>query len=212
MSDCCTPGAYRRVFSERAAWKQLKRYRKRGLDRTSRRVVDVLRRQSLEGRTLLEIGGGIGAIQVELLRAGLGRAVSIELTPTYEAAALELLREAGFEDRVERRVMDFAEAAAEVDSADVVVLNRVICCYPDLPKLVGAAGDHARQMIVFSFPKERSWTRITVAIANLPMRLARFRIFVHSVLLLHRVLGERGLRPVLRQTGLFWEVAAFERG
>lgn len=211
MSDCCTPGAYRKVFSEKSAWKQLQRYRRQGLDSTSRRVVEILRGQPLEGRTLLEVGGGIGAIQVELLRAGLARAISVELTPTYENAAAELLRSEGLEDRVERRVTDFAEAAAEVEAADIVVLNRVICCYPDLPKLAGAAGDHARQVIVLSFPKERWWTRIAVALANLPMRLARFRIFVHPVARLREVLAERGLRPLGDETGVFWEVAAFGR-
>ena len=86
MSDCCTPRGYERIFSERSAWRQVKRFRSKGLDRTSRRVVDALKDLPLEGRTLLEVGGGVGTIQVELLRAGLARAISIELTPTYRAA------------------------------------------------------------------------------------------------------------------------------
>jgi tRNA G37 N-methylase Trm5 len=165
----------------------------------------------VEGRTVLEVGGGIGALQLELLRAGAARAVSVELTPTYERAAADLLRGSGFEDRVERQVMDFAEAAAHVETADVVVLNRVICCYPDLPKLAGAAAEHAREVLVLSFPKERWWTRVVVALVNLPMRLARFRIFVHPVRLLHGVAEQRGLRPAFDRPALFWEVAAFER-
>src|SRR5207247_1658949 len=92
----------------------------------------------------LEVGGGIGAIQLELLKAGAARAVSVELTPTYEDIARQLLDEAGLADRVERKVMDFAQAAAQVDSADVVVLNRVICCYPDMPRLAAAAADPAQ--------------------------------------------------------------------
>jgi SAM-dependent methyltransferase len=211
VSDCCSPRAYSRVFSEKAAWKQVHRYRKRGLDGTSRRIVELLTERGVEGRTVLEVGGGIGALQLELLRAGAARAVSVELTPSYEAAAMELLRESGFADRVERRVMDFAEAAAAVDAADVVVLNRVICCYPDLPKLAGAAAEHAREVLVLSFPKDRVWTKAAVAVANLPMRLARFRVFVHPVRLLRTVTADRGLHPAVDQPGLFWEVAAFER-
>jgi tRNA G37 N-methylase Trm5 len=211
VSDCCSPRAYSRVFSEKAAWKQVRRYRKRGLDGTSRRIVELLTRRGVEGRTILEVGGGIGALQLELLRAGAARAVSVELTPTYEAAASDLLRDSGFSERVERHVMDFAEAAAQVEAADVVVLNRVICCYPDLPKLAGAAAEHAREVLVLSFPKERIWTRLVVALANLPMRLARFRIYVHPLRLLRNVTGERGLRPAVDEPGVFWEVAAFER-
>ena len=211
VSDCCSPLAYSRVFSERSARKQAQRYRRRGLDRTSRRIVEFLKERGVEGRTVLEIGGGIGAIQLELLRAGATNAVSIELTPTYEKAATELLRESGFEDRVVRRVMDFTEAAAQVDAADIVVMNRVICCYPDMPKLAGAAAEHARQLMVLSFPKERFWTRCVVALGNLPMRLARFRVFVHSVERLRSVAAGKGLSVAADRPGLFWEVAVFER-
>jgi methyltransferase family protein len=212
VSDCCSPRAYSRVFSERSAWKQARTYRRRGLDRTSRRIVELLVGRGVEGRTVLEVGGGVGAIQLELLRAGAAHAVSIELSPTYEAAAADLLRGSGFEDRVERRVMDFAEVAASVDAADVVVLNRVICCYPDLPKLAGAAAEHAREVLVLSFPRERWWTKLAVAVANLPMRLARFRIFVHPVRLLRSVTADHGLRPAVDHPSFFWQVAAFERG
>ena len=155
MSDCCSPKGYRSIFSEKRAQAEAQRYRRRGLDRTSRRIVELLKQQGIMGRTLLEVGGGIGAIQIELLRAGITRAVNIELTPTYEEAAQGLLREARLEDRLERRVMDFAEATGELQTADIVIMNRVICCYPDMPKLAGAAADHTREVLVVSFPKER---------------------------------------------------------
>jgi len=115
------------MFSERGARGQARSYRRSGLDAGSRRIVALLKERGVEGLTLLEVGGGIGAIQIELLKAGLTRAVSVELTPTYEESAAELLREAGFEDRVERRVMDFVNAGADIEAADIVVMNRVIC-------------------------------------------------------------------------------------
>jgi hypothetical protein len=213
MSDCCTPRGYRLLFSERSARAQATRYRRRGLDPTSRRLVELLKRRSLQGRTLLEVGGGVGAIQIELLKAGLARAVSIELTPTYEEPAGELLREAGFEDRVERRVMDFAAAASEVAQADLVVMNRVVCCYPDMPGLVGAAADHTRELLVMSFPTERWWTRAGLALGNLALRAARreFRAFLHPPA---RILAEaerHGLGTVFDRAELFWQVAALER-
>ncbi len=156
MSDCCTPKGYRQIFSEKNAAGELKRYRRKGLDETSQRIFDVIRQQGVEGKTLLEVGGGIGAIEIELLKFGMARAVNVELTPTYETAAGELIVEAGLSDRVERRVMDFAEAGTEVEPAYVVVMNRVICCYPDMPKLAGAAADRARGMLVMmTGPRKR---------------------------------------------------------
>jgi len=128
MSDCCTPKGYRKVFNGKSARKEAKNYRRKGLDATSRSIVDLLRNRGIGGRTVLEVGGGIGAVQIELLKAGAAKAVSVELTPTYEAAAAELIREAGLEHQVERRLMDFAENGQQVEPADIVVLNRVICC------------------------------------------------------------------------------------
>jgi predicted methyltransferase len=87
VSDCCTPKGYRTIFSEKSAQAEVKRYRRKGLDKLSRRVAELVKERGVEGRTMLEVGGGIGAIEIELLRAGATRAVNVELTPTYEEAA-----------------------------------------------------------------------------------------------------------------------------
>jgi len=173
MSDCCSPKGYRWVFSEGSARSEAKRYRRKGLDATSRRIVEFLKGEGVEGRSVLEVGGGIGAIQIELLKAGASGAVSIELTPTYERVANELLSEAGLSDRVERKVMDFAQAASQVESADVVIMNRVICCYPDMPRLAGAAADHARELLVMSYPRRSWWMRLGLGIANMMLLVMR---------------------------------------
>ena len=77
--------------------------------------------------------------------------MNVELTLIDETAAGELLVESGLGDRVQRMVMDFTEAGVEVQPADVVVMNRVICCYLDMPKLAGAAADRAKGTLVMSF-------------------------------------------------------------
>jgi hypothetical protein len=213
VSDCCTPRGYRWIFSERSAQMEAKRYRRRGLDATSRRIVDYLKKLGVEGRTVLEIGGGIGAIQIELLKAGAARATSIELTPTYEEVANQLLSEAGLSGRVERKVMDFAQAANQVDSADVVVMNRVICCYHDMPRLAGAAADHTRQTLVMTFPRRALWMRAGLGVANGLLWLTRrhFHLFVHRPSEIIATSQRNGLRPVLNETGVMWTLAALSR-
>ena len=213
MTDCCTPKGYRWIFSERSARAEAKRYRRKGLDATSRRIFDFVKRQGVEGRTVLEVGGGIGAIQIELLKAGAARALSVELTPTYEEEATALLREAGLEERVERRVMDFAAAGAAVEGADIVIMNRVICCYPDMPRLAGAGSDHAREMLVMSFPKRTWWTRIAMLLGNTILRATRreFQIFLHPPKSILATSEQHGLRTVLNESGVLWTVAALRR-
>ncbi len=213
MSDCCSPKGYRSIFSEKRAHAEARRYRRRGLDPISRRIAELLKEQGVGGRTLLEVGGGIGAIQIELLRAGMTRAVNIELTPTYEEAAQALLREAGLEDRVERRIMDFAEATDAVEAADVVIMNRVVCCYPDMPKLAGAAADHTREVLVMSFPKERWWTRAAISLVDLALRVGRqqFQVFLHPPDKIIATAERHGLKTIFKQTSLIWEVASLRR-
>jgi 2-polyprenyl-3-methyl-5-hydroxy-6-metoxy-1,4-benzoquinol methylase len=212
VSDCCTPKGYRQIFSEKNAAGEAKRYRRKGLDGTSTRIFDFIRERGVEGKTLLEVGGGIGAIAIELLKAGMTRAINVELTPTYEAAAGELLVEAGLANLVERRVMDFAEAGPEFD-ADVVVMNRVICCYPDMPKLAGAAADRARGLLVMSFPNRRWWTRLGLTVTNIGFRAIRmqFRVFLHPPTLILAAVERRGFTTKLNQPGILWQVVSFER-
>ena len=213
MSDCCTPKGYRWIFSERSARAEAKRYRRHGLDATSRRIFDFVKRQGVEGRTVLEVGGGIGAIQIELLKAGAARAVSVELTPTYEEEATALLREAGLEQRVERRIMDFAAAGAAVEGADIVIMNRVICCYPDMPRLAGTASDHARELLVMSFPKRTWWLRIGMLFGNAMLRATgrEFHIFLHPPRSILATSEQHGLRTILNESGVLWTVAALRR-
>jgi magnesium-protoporphyrin O-methyltransferase len=213
MSDCCSPKGYRWFFSESSAAAEAKRYRRSGLDSTSSRIVDFLKKQGVEGRSVLEVGGGVGAIQIELLKAGAGHAVGIELTPTYEEAALGLVREAGLEDRVERRVMDFAQAATSVPAADIVIMNRVVCCYPDMPRLVGAAADHTRETLVMSFPRRTWWTRVGMAMGNFGLRVSRreFQVFLHPPALIIDTSQRHGLRTAFDDPGFFWTVTALHK-
>jgi magnesium-protoporphyrin O-methyltransferase len=213
MSDCCSPKGYRQIFSEKNARGEAKRYRRKGLDGTSRRIADLLKERGVEGKSLLEVGGGIGAIQIELLKAGIARAINVELTPTYEEAADQLVREAGVADRVERKVTDFAEAVPDVEVADFVVMNRVLCCYPDMPKLAGAAAERARRALVLSFPNDRWWTRLGLTVVNLGFRVFRvqFQVFMHSPKLILATVERHGFTTRFNQRGMVWQVATLER-
>lgn len=94
----------------------------------------------------------MGEVQVELLRRGASKVTNLEISTNYEAEAARLLEASGVADRVTRRFIDIATSPAEVAPADVVVLHRVVCCYPDYERLLSAAADHAHRLLVFSYP------------------------------------------------------------
>jgi 16S rRNA G966 N2-methylase RsmD len=190
-----------------------RRYRKRGLDRSARRMVEFLAQRGLEGASVLEVGGGVGEIEIELLKRGAARAVNLELSSAYDAEAAKLLGEAGLEQRAERRVHDIAVDPAGVELADMVVLHRVVCCYPDYERLLGAAAEHARRAVVFSHPPRNVVSRLLFASQNLVFRVRRleFRAFTHPPAEMLAVLEKRGLRLTFSHRGLMWHVAGLER-
>src|SRR5262249_2354722 len=148
---------------------------------TAQRIVEFIAEQGLDGASVLEIGGGVGTIQIELLRRGAARATNLELSPGYEHEARQLLSEAGLTDRVQRRIIDIAAAPDHVQPADIVLLHRVVCCYPDYPRLLGAVADHARHLVVFSHPPRNLASQAIFGTQNLFFRLRGipFRTFAH---------------------------------
>jgi 16S rRNA G966 N2-methylase RsmD len=213
VTGCCNPRGCDRFFTPRFARRLAARYRKKGLDETARRMVEFLESRGIEGATVLEIGGGVGEIQLELLKRGAARAVNLELSPAYEGEAKRLLREAGLGERAERRLHDIAVDPEGVEPADVVVLHRVVCCYPDYERLLGAAAQRARRVLVFSYPPRNAVSRSLIAALNLVFRLLRkeFRTFAHPPAAMLALLGERGLRRSFAHHALVWQVAGLER-
>jgi 2-polyprenyl-3-methyl-5-hydroxy-6-metoxy-1,4-benzoquinol methylase len=190
-----------------------KHYRKRGLDKTARKMVRFLEQRGIQGATVLEIGGGLGEIQIELLKLGAAHTVNLELSSGYDEEAELLFREAGLQERAERLLHDIATEPDAIEPADVVVLHRVVCCYPDYERLLGAAAEHARRLVVFSYPPHNAVSRLVVATENLVFRLLRreYRSFAHPPAAMLAVLGDRRFRRTFADHGLVWQVAGLER-
>ena len=213
MASCCNPKGYDRVFNKRFASHTARRYRKRGLDKAAQAIVDVATRHGLAGLTILEIGGGVGSIQVELLKQGAAHATNLELSSAYESQARQLLFDTGLADRVERRITDIARHPDAVRPADVVVLHRVVCCYPDYEGLLGAVAAHARRLVIFSHPPRNILWRVFIAAQNLWFRLqgSDFRVFAHPPSAMLQALAAHGLASATTKSAGAWRVAAVTR-
>jgi 16S rRNA G966 N2-methylase RsmD len=213
MEECCGGSGYQDTFGDDFALRVSRRYRRRGLNRTQQRLVDFLAEQGIEGASVLEIGGGLGEIQIELLLRGAERTTNLEISKNYETAAAELLGEKGLTGRVTRRFHDIAAAPDEVEDADIVVLHRVVCCYSDYERLLGAAAAHARRLLVFSHPPRNPLSRAFITFDNLVRRLRGndFRAFVHPPRAMVDVVRADGMSPQYRHRGVTWSVVGFAR-
>jgi magnesium-protoporphyrin O-methyltransferase len=211
VSNCCARG-YERAFGARTARRDARRFRRKGLDSTAQRMVNEVAARGVEGADVLEIGGGVGAIELELLRRGAARATNVELSHGYDEEGEKLVAEAGLEGRIDRRYGDFVEDEAVTGPADVVVMHRVVCCYPDPEALVGAAAGHARRVLALTFPRSTWWTRLGTRVANVFFRLiCQFESYVHPPETILGAARSHGLAPVYEHSGRIWRLAVFER-
>ena len=201
------------MFKPSVARRGLERYRRKGHGPLERRMVEAAAQGGLEGSRVLEIGGGIGTMQAELLEAGAERGEVVELVSTYEPYARELAREKGLESRTTFRVVDVLDDPEAVEPADVVVLNRVVCCSPDGIPLAGLAARLARKTLVLSFPRDVFWVRAGLHLLNagLWLRRSSFRVFAYRASAIRAAVEAEGARLADSGRGALWEFAAFRR-
>src|SRR5688500_11470383 len=150
------------MFTPRMARRSLEKLREKGLGDLEREMIAAASVAGLEGARVLEIGGGIGALQAELLDAGAAQGEVVEIVASYEPYARDLARERGLEQRTSFRVADVLEQPDGVAPADVVLMNRVVCCTPDGVQLARIAAGLARGSFVLSFPRDVVWMRAAV--------------------------------------------------
>jgi 2-polyprenyl-3-methyl-5-hydroxy-6-metoxy-1,4-benzoquinol methylase len=212
--NCCTRYcAGEEKFNREVAERDLRRYRRHGADATTQLILAELRRSSLEGQRLLDVGGGIGVIGRELAGKGVAAATLVEASPAYlEVARREV--ESQYGSRPTQFILgDFAMIADNLPDADVVTLDRVVCCYPDALVLLRQAAARARRVLAFTYPRDRWYVRIVVALKNLWRRLTgkSFRTFVHPPHLMDATLEAAGLVCDAQQRTLVWALAVYRR-
>ena len=201
------------MFKPRFARRTLRRYRKKGLDDIERTMVAAASAQPLAGVRVLEIGGGIGTIQAELLARGAARGEVLELLSAYEPYARELARDKRIEDRTTFRVGDVLDDPDAVAPADIVVLNRVVCCSAEGIDLTARAAKLANRALLMIYPRDRLVVRMGVRVINGLFRMTgrSFRTFLHSPTSLSRAATSEGLSAAETSRSFVWEFTAFRR-
>jgi len=213
MSCCAHCQAAESQFGRAVAHQDLVRYRKKGPDITTRLLLELLREHGLKGGTLLDIGAGVGVIHHELLGEGIDRAVHVEAASAYLVEARAEVDRRGHASDVEFVQGDFVDCADTLDRADIVTLDRVVCCYPDDIALVTRSAEKAIRTYVLSVPRDRWYVRAMVALQNVVRRLKgnAFRTFVHSTAGIDRLLRATGFVRRRHRATLVWEVMLYER-
>lgn len=179
----------------------------------TRALLDALVSEGVAGASFLDVGGGVGAIQHGLLEAGAARGTSVDASPSYLDAAREEAKTRGHADRIRFVGGNFVEVQDDIEAADLVALDRVICCYDDMPALVDASAARARRAYGLVYPRDTLLGRLAISMVNLVQRLRRhpFRAFIHATEEVEARIAAQGLRRVFQKNSMVWQAVVFRR-
>ena len=201
-------------FDDAVAAQDLAAYRRHGLPADQRRLLAAITAHGISDRTVLDIGGGIGAIHHELLGAGARSLTDVDGSTAYLKVAAEEARRRGDQDRISYRHGDFVQLAEDIDPADIVVLLRVLCCYPDMPSLVRASARRARRSYGLIYPRSTWWMRAAAAAYTALRPIVGPNTgpgHVHAERDVDAAVRREGFRMVAQDATWLWRVALYER-
>ena len=209
--NCCE--MENNTFGEDRAKADMKDYRKHGAAKHTQLIIEAVRSLGLKNAALLDIGGGIGAIHHELLKDVAREATHVDASSAYLKTATEETKRLGQSEQVKFIHADFIDVAGELPQVDVVTLDRVVCCYPNMRALLKAASSKSRMAIAMTYPRDVWWTRAAVKVANIFQRLRKdpFRVFVHPVGEMEALLNSEGLKKMSTRRLLVWEMSLYQR-
>jgi len=201
------------TFGEAEAKANLKDYQRRGPANQTKLMLEAIRSLKLKDAELLDVGGGIGVIHHELLKDVARQATHVDASSAYLKVATEEARRQGHSERVKFIHADFTDVAPDLPQADVVTLDRVVCCYPDFRSLLKAAAGKSRKAVALTYPREIWYLRIGGKVINFFQNLRRdpFRMFLHPVLEMDALLRKEGFERVGLRRLFVWEMALYRR-
>lgn len=202
------------LYNQKKAASELRKYREKGPIPSTKALIDALIAEGVEGATVLDIGGGIGAVQHELLAAGAAHVTSVDASAAYLEVAREESMRRGLADRVTYRHGDFVGLAESISPADIVTLDRVLNVYPDWERLAEVSAARAQRLYGLVYPRNTPMVKTVVFAMNLVLRLRRkqVRAAIRPTDEIERIARNNGLTlHFSRGIGPAWQVAVYRR-
>jgi SAM-dependent methyltransferase len=210
--SCAQCEGIRDQFGHDIARRELRRFLRWGPRKSTRLLLQAIGPE-VAGSSVLDVGGGVGVIHHELLDQGARSATQVDASPAYITVSRGEAIRRGHGDRVAYVEGDFVELAPTLPPADVVTLDRVICCYPDMPALVSRSAALAERVYAVVYPRANWFMRLGTRLANTWLRFRRssFRVFIHSPTAIDDIVRAEGFARRYAGRTLLWEAVVFER-
>ena len=207
---CCGAEA---LFDKKTAKKDLRRYERKGPNKTTLSILKAISDEDVKNATLLDIGGGIGAIQHELLKRGAKSVTNVDASASYQSTTRALGMKNGTLDKMSFFHGDFIDYASEIEQHDIVTLERVVCCYPDVVELITRTTGKSKNVYALVYPLDNYLSRFFIKLMHLYFWIKKnpFRTFVHSEAVMHQLIRDQGFKLVRRNRYYFWRIGIYKR-
>lgn len=215
MNSCCStsplPGTSK-FFSD-SSKKYLKRFKRRGLAKEQGYLLEGMTQSSVAGKSILEIGCGVGGLHLSILQQGAAKATGIDLSDEMLDAAKKLSAELGLAGRTTYLLGDFAAMNGEAPASDIVILDKVVCCYENMDGLLRKSLRKTGATYAISFPRPWALSRMMVGALILRSKILRmtFRPFWHDWDRMVGAIRSEGFSEVYSRDTLVWAVRVFSR-
>lgn len=212
MNDCCNL-SYQDTFDLKRAQKELADYKEKGVKANSRPLLSLIQNLSLKDAHLLEIGGGVGALVFESFKRGIQRAICIDISKGYADTFLDESKARGLENQIEHHLGDFLEHSDKATEVDLVILDKVICCYEDYVELVKKSSAKSNRWYAITLPRDTFWVKIMNALSIKLKRLKgdSFTSYIHPISSINEILSHAGFEEKESINRWGWKSILFEK-
>jgi magnesium-protoporphyrin O-methyltransferase len=217
MSCCCVPNcaaleATDKFFNTQAG-RYKKYFKKKGLHKEQKYLAEGIRRSGMTGAEILEIGCGVGGLHLSLLKEGAAKATGFDISEEMIAIARKLSAEMGMQERTQYRHGDFVAMHDDAPTADVTILDKVICCYEEVSELIARSTAKTRRIYAVSYPRQNSFVRLVFKSTKFFLKLFRqaFHPYYHEPERIQQWITKAGFEKVYENETVIWLIQIFER-
>lgn len=181
--DCCSPEGLEKIFTDKKAEKNLKKYKKKGPDPSTFKLLNAIPDEGVKGASVMDIGGGVGAIQMNLLNRGASNVVSIDASKGYLAVSRKEAKRLHYEDKIQYHYGNYLAHAPSLPDADIVTLDKVLCCSHEPYDIIRASASKCNRYYGIVVPRDRFSARFMVFFTQIGMWISGnpFRFHVYNI-------------------------------
>lgn len=216
MSSCCQTNPRQEgtnKFFSRWSKSYAKRFRKGKMEKVQKYLLEGVRKEPVASREILDIGCGVGSLHLTLLKEGAAKATGVDMAEGMLEQARKFSEEHGMKDKTSYVLGDFVEKAAEVQTADITLLDKVVCCYEHVDALVKESTGKTKRIYALSHPKQSFMVQAVfkTQIFFLTLFRAKFRPFWHNWAWLQSLIVAQGFQLIYQNSTIAWQVAVYKR-